>query len=134
MNSTILVKIIMPSEVVFEANAMMVNIPGGEGVFGVLPGHVKLISTVAIGSISVFLDDQEKKFFIYGGVARVTPTDVDIVSEFVVSLDGQKKSDVLSKLAILKLELDSLEKNSLDANILNATITKYDSLLSFVSN
>ena len=131
--SNILVKIIMPSDVIFEANATMINIPGKEGVFGVLPGHVNFISTVAIGCVSVFLDNQEKKFFVHGGVVRVTSTEVDVVSEFIVSLDDQKKNDVLNKIESLKLELDSLEKNSLDASILNATLTKYDSLLSFVS-
>ena len=132
--SNILVKIIMPSDVIFEANATMINIPGKEGVFGVLPGHVNFISTVAIGCVSVFLDNQEKKFFVHGGGVRVTSTEVDVVSEFIVSLDDQKKNDVLNKIESLKLELDSLEKNSLDASILNATLTKYDSLLSFVSN
>ena len=134
MSNNILVKIIMPLDVVFEANATMVNIPGGEGVFGVLPGHSKFISTVATGCISVFLDSQEKKFFVYGGVARITPSEIDIVSEFIVSLEDQKKNDVLNKIASLKLELDGLKENSFDANILNATLVKYDSLLSFVSN
>ena len=130
MNS-ILVKIIMPSEVIFKANATMVNIPGGDGVFGVLPNHVKLTSTVAIGSISVFSEDKEKKFFIYGGMAQITPLEINIVSEFVVSLDDHKKSDVLNKIASLKSDLDSCEENSLEASMLNATITKYNSLLKF---
>ena len=134
MSSSILVKIIMPLDVMFEANATMVTIPGGEGVFSVLPRHVKFISTISTGCVSVFLDKEEKKFFISGGVAYVKPDEVDLVSEFVVFLENQKKNDVLNKIESLKLELDGLEKNSLQANILNATIAKYDSLLTFVNN
>ena len=67
MSSSILVKIVMPLDVMFEANATMVTIPGGEGVFSVLPGHVKFISTISTGCVSVFLDKEEKKFFISGG-------------------------------------------------------------------
>lgn len=131
MSNNILVKLIMPSDVVFEANATMVNIPGVDGVFGVLPGHVNFISTVAVGCISIFLDKQEKKFFVHGGVARVTHLEVDVVSEFVIPLEGQKKSDVLNKIENLKLELNSLEKNTVDANILANTLVKYNSLLKF---
>ena len=67
-------------------------------------------------------------------MAYVKPDEVDLVSEFVVSVENQKKHDVLNKIESLKLELDGLEKNSLQANILNATIAKYDSLLTFVNN
>jgi len=67
MNNTMLVKITMPSETIFEAKAEMVNLPGSDGIFGVLPGHAKLIAKIAIGCISVFLGGQEKKFFIYEG-------------------------------------------------------------------
>ena len=92
MNNTILVRITMPSETIFEAQAKMVNVPGTDGVLGVLPGHVKLISKIAIGCVSVFLREQEKKFFIYEGIAQITPLEVNIVSEFAVDLEGQNKT------------------------------------------
>ncbi len=127
----ILVKIIMPAELLFEANATLVNIPSSKGVIGILPGHMKLVSTIDAGLITVFANDEEKKFFIYGGIAQVSPLEVNIISEFVVSLDEQKKADILDNIANLKLELTTVEKNSLDASILDATIIKYNSLLKF---
>lgn len=132
MNRNITVKIIMPSDIIFEAEAKMINIPGEEGFFSVLFGHARFISTVAIGCISVFLDSEEKKFFVYKGIARVTPIEVCITSEFVVFLEGQDKNDVLSKISSFESELKSLKNNKLDSIILEDILSKYNSLLNFI--
>lgn len=134
MNNTMLVKITMPSETIFEAKAEMVNLPGSDGIFGVLPGHAKLIAKIAIGCISVFLGDQEKKFFIYEGIAQITPLEVNIVSEFVMDLERQYKNEVLNKITNLKTELEQSKKNSSEAKLLEYTITRYNSLLEFMGN
>ena len=134
MNNTILVKITMPSETIFEGEAKMVNLPGSEGVFGVLPGHAKLIAKITIGCISVFLEDHEKKFFIYDGIAQITPLEVNIVSEFVMDLERQYKNEVLNKITNLKTELEQSKKNSSEAKLLEYTITRYNSLLDFMGN
>ena len=134
MNNTILVRITMPSETIFEANAKMVNLPGTEGFFGVLPGHSKLIAKIAIGCISVFLGDQEKKFFIYEGIAQITPLELNIVSEFIVGFEGQNKNEILNKITNLKTQLEQCEKNNLEAKLLDGAITRYSSLLNFIGN
>ena len=134
MNNTILVRITMPSETIFEANAKMVNIPGTEGLLGVLPGHAKLIAKIAIGCISVFLGDQEKKFFIYEGIAQITPLELNIVSEFIVGFEGQNKNEILNKITNLKTQLEQCEKNNLEAKLLDGAITRYSSLLNFIGN
>lgn len=132
--STILLKIIMPSEVVFQADATMVNIPGSDGVFGVLPGHAKLISSIKVGLVSVFVDGAEKKFFIYGGIAEVNNLEVNIVSEFAVNLEDENKSDLMNNISNLKTELESCQKGSLRAKILEDSIMKHNSLLNFVGH
>lgn len=134
MHDTMLVKVIMPSEVVFKTDANMVNIPGSDGFFGVLPGHAKLISAVKVGLISVFFDGVEKKIFIYGGIAEINPMEVNIVSEFAVPLEDQKRADILDKISSLKAELDSCDDGSLKARILNDSILRHNTLLNFVGH
>lgn len=139
MTNTMKVKIIMPSDTLFEADARMVNIPGGNGMFGVLPGHMKLISTIQVGVVSVFVNDQEQKFFIHGGLGQITGTEVNIVTDFALAMCDQTKADILSKIANLKSELehlekDTLRKNDLEIDILNDNISRYHALLNFVSN
>ena len=94
----------------------------------------KLIAKIAIGCISVFLGDQEKKFFIYEGIAQITPLEVNIVSEFVMDLERQYKNEILNKITNLKTELEQSKKNSSEAKLLEYTITRYNSLLDFMGN
>lgn len=139
--SNISVKVIMPSELVFEARASSVNIPGGEGIFSVLPGHTKLVSTIKTGVVSIFATSQaavgkeEKKFFIYDGIVRVTGMEVNIVSEFAVNLEDQKQSEIRDKIAALKAETANInEKDTIKASILYNSINQYETLLKFVNN
>ena len=81
MSDKLLVRIILPSETFLEIEASLVNIPGGDGVFGVLPGHAKLTSTIDVGIISLFIDDVKKIYYVHGGVAQVTGDEVNIVTE-----------------------------------------------------
>jgi len=77
----------------------------------------------------VFLEDHEKKFFIYDGIAQITPLEVNIVSEFAVDLEGQNKNEILSKITNLNTEREQAEENSLQAKLLENAITRYNSLL-----
>ena len=82
--------------------------------------------------ISVYTHGDEKKFFVYGGMAQVNASEVNIVTEVAVSLEGQNKPDILNKISELKSELKISITNSLEAQILDATINQYNALLPFI--
>ncbi len=47
------VLIITPEKQVFEGTADALQYPGGDGLFGVLPGHAAMITTVAPGALTL---------------------------------------------------------------------------------
>jgi F-type H+-transporting ATPase subunit epsilon len=100
MNSTLSVKIILPSMTLLDVEANMVNLPGQEGVFGVLPGHCKLISNINTGIVSVFLAGQEEKYFVFSGVAQVKGEELNILSEFALLVDRETKEEALDQVLI----------------------------------
>jgi F-type H+-transporting ATPase subunit epsilon len=60
----------------------MVIVPGGDGDFGVLPGHIPMISTVRPGVIEV--QDGGKivrRFMVAGGFAEVTRERCTVLAE-----------------------------------------------------
>ena len=62
----------------------MVVVPGGEGNFGVLPGHALLISTVRPGIIDVYqerMTDISQRIFVSGGFAEVTPERCTVLAD-----------------------------------------------------
>lgn len=132
MSNTLLVKIILPSKIILETEANMVNVPGSEGVFGVLPDHAKFTSSIDIGIITLFFKDVEKKYFVYGGIAQVTGQELNVVSEFAVDLSAISKSTILNKINNLKSDLSSELEESLEADIISGNIEKYNTLLKFI--
>ena len=132
MSDKLLVRIILPSKIILETEADMVNIPGDEGVFGVLPSHAKLTSSIDIGIVTLFSGEKETKYFVYGGVAQVTGLELNIVSEFAIDLAVAGKSTVLNKITSLKGDLSCELEESLEADIISSNIEKYHALLKFI--
>ena len=132
MSDKLLVRIILPSETFLEIEASLVNIPGGYGVFGVLPGHAKLTSTIDVGIISLFIDDVKKIYYVHGGVAQVTGDEVNIVTEYAASIAGSNKTTITNEITDLKEELASEEENSIESDINLAKIEKHQSLIKFL--
>lgn len=134
MNSTLKLRIILPSRIIANLDARMVIVPGKDGIFGVLPGHVKLISNINVGIVQAHIDNQIKKFFAYGGIAEVSPERLNIITEFAILLDEINKSNIINKINELESELLGKEKNSVEADIVNNEIKIHRSLLEFVIN
>ena len=132
MSDKLLVRIILPSKTFLEIEADLVNIPGGDGVFGILPGHAKLTSTIEIGVVSLFLNDVETKYYVHGGVVQVTGDEVNIVTEYSASIANSNKTTITNEITDLKEELASEEEGSIESDIILDKIAKHQSLIKFL--
>lgn len=134
MDSTLKVRIILPSHILATLDATMVIVPGSEGIFGVLPRHMKFISSIDIGLVKVHIDSAVKNFFVYGGIAEVSTEQLNIITEFAALLEESEKHKIINKISELEMELNDKDKNSIDAEIINNKISIHKSLLEFVIN
>ena len=67
-------QIITPEKILVEGEASVVQVPGTEGDFGVLPGHAPFVSTIRPGVITVELAGGGKEEVpVESGLAEVTP-------------------------------------------------------------
>ncbi|MDG1406122.1 MAG: F0F1 ATP synthase subunit epsilon [Planctomycetota bacterium] len=88
--STLSLSIVSPEKSVLEAEVSSVQIPGAEGMFGVLPRHAQLVSLTASGLLSAVASDGEIiEMLIHGGFAEVSGDAVVILSR-----SAEKVSDV----------------------------------------
>ena len=74
--------LVSPERLLLSEEADMVTLPGADGYFGVLAGHMPLITTLKPGVIDVTggtLGDQ--RFFVLGGFAEVTTHKVTVLAE-----------------------------------------------------
>ena len=132
MSKKILVRIILPSSTFLEEEANLVNIPGAEGVFGVLHGHSKIISSVKNGIVSLFVNDTEKKYYVHGGVAQVDGVETNIVTEYAASIEGSNKTSVTNEIIGFEEELSAQEEGSVEASIILDRIEKRKELIKFL--
>ncbi len=85
--------LVAPERELFHGLVDQVVVPGEEGDFGVLPDHAPLMSTIRPGAIRVLDGATERKIFVYGGFADVTPDGLTILAEEAMDvgdIDGVK--------------------------------------------
>ncbi len=73
-----------------KAEVDMVIIPGADGLFGVLPGHVPIITELKPGVVTVQVDNNVERYFVSSGFAFVHPDS----STEVCALEAVKLSEL----------------------------------------
>ena len=74
--------LVSPERLLLSEQVDMVTVPGREGDFGVLAGHMPLISSLRPGVIDV-KGDSDARYFVLGGFAEVTPEKLTVLAEDV---------------------------------------------------
>jgi F-type H+-transporting ATPase subunit epsilon len=92
--STLTLSIVSPEQSLLETEVSNVQIPGADGMFGVLPRHAQLVSLTASGLLSAAATDGEQiEMLIHDGFAEVSGDAVVILSrsaEMVAAIDIER--------------------------------------------
>ncbi len=78
--------LVSPERELFQGEVDHVVVPGAEGEFGVSPNHAPVMSVIKIGALRVFNDGAERRIFVNGGFADVTPEGLTVLAEEAVDL------------------------------------------------
>lgn len=118
MAETTSFELVTPARVMVSRDAGMVVAPGVEGLFGVLPRHAPLISTLQRGIVEVYDNGQvTDRIMVDGGIADVKEDRCTILAERAEKLDASRKADLEAKMS--QAEADGKEN---DADFLKAVI------------
>ncbi len=78
--------LLTPGKELANLQASYIHITGEDGDFGVMPGHMPLVSTLRPGGfVKVTSAEGVQTFTISAGVAEVTPASVTILAETAVA-------------------------------------------------
>ena len=103
MDKKFLFELMTPLQTLVSNNFDMVVVPGEEGDFGVLPKHSNLISMLRPGILKTYNNNKiEKEYFVYKGLAEVTPEKLIVLSDTV--FDKNKFNLKIEKENLLKFE------------------------------
>jgi F-type H+-transporting ATPase subunit epsilon len=101
--------LVSPEREVFHGEVDHVVVPGSEGEFGVSPNHAPVMSMIKPGALRVMNDGAERRIFVNGGFADVTPEGLTVLAEEAIEL-----ADV--DPAQLEQQLKNAQEDLRDAN------------------
>ena len=105
MAETTAFELVTPARVMMSRDAGMVVAPGVEGLFGVLPRHAPLISTLKRGIVEVYDNGQvSERIMVDGGIADVKEDRCTILAERAEKLDASRKGDLQAQLSDAEAE------------------------------
>jgi F-type H+-transporting ATPase subunit epsilon len=102
MANTLKLEIVTPEAVVYSDDVNMVTLPAVEGQIGVLPHHVRLMTQVVPGEMTVRKDGRETFLAVGEGLVLVTGDQVSIVTDMAVaaeSIDEAKAEEARERAA-----------------------------------
>lgn len=76
------ISIISPEKEIFNGETILVQLPGSEGSFAILPGHDKLIATLTEGNVRVVINEKETQMIpIKGGIVEVKDNNILVLAK-----------------------------------------------------
>ena len=116
--------IVTPQATVFSEDVDMVTLPGATGQFGVLPGHVRLITQIVPGEVIVSRDGQDSFLAVGEGLAEITGTTVAIATDMAIpaeNIDEAKVEEARARAAArLREKISDEEIASVNASLVRS--------------
>ncbi len=88
MTNTLRLEIVTPEATVYSEPVEMVTLPAIEGQMGVLPQHVRLITQLVPGELTVRRDGRDEFLAVGEGLVEVTNNQVSIVTNMAVAVES----------------------------------------------
>jgi F-type H+-transporting ATPase subunit epsilon len=121
MASTLRLEIITPETVVYSKDVEMVTLPAITGQIGVLPHHVRLMTQMVPGEITVREEGQSSFLAVGGGLVAVTGDRVAILTDMAIaaeSIDEAKVEEARQRAAArLREKISAEEVASVNASM-----------------
>jgi len=121
MANTIKLEIVTPDARVYSEDVDMVTLPAIEGVIGILPHHVKLVTQLVPGEMLVRKNGQDHFLAVGEGLIEVTGERVAIVTNMAIAaenIDEAKVEEARQRAATrLREKISSEEVASVNASL-----------------
>jgi F-type H+-transporting ATPase subunit epsilon len=95
MAMTTHVDIVSAEEEIFSGTAEMVFAPAEMGEVGIAPRHTQMITRLKAGEVRLQTGDDEKTFFVSGGILEVQPHVVTVLADTAIRADDLDEAQAL---------------------------------------
>ena len=110
-------EIVSPKKVVFSEDVDFVILPGDEGDFGVLDNHSPIVSSLRLGLIYIYKNQEViKTFFINSGICEITENKCIILTEKAEDTETINNNPLYKKTEDLNTSEDLILKKKILEN------------------
>ena len=121
MADTLSLEIVTPQGTVFAGDVEMVTLPGVEGEIGVYPNHVRLMTQMVPGQITVQQNGGERLIAVGEGLIDVSATRVSVVTDMAIDaerIDEARVEEARARaIARLREKISDEEVASVNASL-----------------
>ncbi len=110
---TLKLEVLTPNGSIFNGSVQSVTVPGEEGEFGVLSGHVALTTLLKAGVIDIIQENGQKESIVVNwGVVQIANNVVTVLVDGAVAIRGDSEGDMAKALDEAKTLIDSVADSS----------------------
>ena len=106
--------LVSPEKLAFSGEVDQVDIPGGEGDFGVLAGHAPVIAAIRPGIMVVTVAGKHEKIIVSGGIAEVSEKGLTVLADIATSIEELDRAKLADTIAEMEAKLAEKEGDELD--------------------
>ncbi len=133
MADTFSFDLVSPARLLASEEAEMVVVPGGDGDFGILPGHAPLLSTVRPGVLDIYENDAVRdRVFVAGGFAEVADGRLTVLAEEAMAVSDIDRGEAEARLAAAREALEGATEG-VDQRAAEAEIATAEAMLAAAS-
>ena len=128
MADTTMFELVSPERLLMSKDVSMVVVPGADGLFGVLPRHSPLLSTLLPGVIDVYEDGAiTDQIFVAGGFAEVTEDRCTVLAEEATAVAELDVDRAEQRLVDLRDELK--DATGIEAGLLTRRVSDSEAVI-----
>ncbi len=123
-------ELVTPESILASGEVDMVVVPGGDGNFGVLPGHAPLLSTLRPGIIDIYEGERvSTRIFVAGGFAEVSEEGFTVLAEEAVDVEEIDAAAVQERLGAAREALTKAQSDDEGVAAAEAEVKVAEALL-----
>jgi F-type H+-transporting ATPase subunit epsilon len=104
--------LVSPEREIMSADVDMVEAPGVDGLFGVLPNHAPFMTVLAPGVVRVKNGGDETRVFVRGGFAEVTPVGLTILAEEAIPVAELSREMIAERIKWAEEDISDAEASA----------------------
>ncbi len=103
------VELVSPEKKLASMEAEIVGLPGSDGDFAAMPGHVPTATSLRPGVVSIQSGSETTEYLVAGGFAEITAESVSILAEYA-AIRSEATSEMFDSVrAAAQAKVDSTE-------------------------